>query len=93
MEPIDPTTLRDVTLDLSTLTLREAAEAERQSGWTIGEIAKSRTALKVLALFVHGLRSSAHAPSWSELSDLRLLDVSSSTSRSPGAGASETSKR
>ena len=88
---MDLTELRDVTFDLTTLTLGEAAEAERQSGWTIGEIAKSRAALKTLALFVHVYRSSGRAPSWSELSNLRLLDVSPSTSRSRSAGASATS--
>lgn len=83
--------LAEVRFDVTTLTLAEAAEAERQSGWTIGEIVKSRTALKVLAMFVHGLRHYDVRPSWSELSSLRVLDVSPSSSPSRSAGPSATS--
>ena len=81
----------EITFDLSTLTLREAAEAERQSGWTIGEIVKSRTAMRILAVFVDGLRNSERPRSWSEVSDLRLLDALPSTSRVQKDAASETS--
>lgn len=87
----DLTELREVTFDVSTLTLGEAAEAERSSGWSIGEIAKSRTAMRVLAMFVHGLRHYDVRPSWSELSSLRALDAWSSTSSTPGDGPSPTS--
>lgn len=89
LPPMDE--LRNVTLDVSTLTLGEAAEAERQSGMTIGELARGRASLKLLALFVHGLRNYAPAPSWSELSNLRLLDASSSTTQPTPDGASQTS--
>lgn len=88
---LDPATLKDVTLDIGTITLGEAAEAERQSGMTIGELAKGRATLRLLALFVHGLRTSAVPPSWSDLSTLRLLDVSPSTSPSPQADPSASS--
>ena len=83
--------LREVKLDVSTLTLGQAAEAERASGWSIGEIAKSRTAMRVLAMYVHGLRHYDVRPSWSELSSLRALDALSSTSSTPGDGDSATS--
>ena len=81
----------EITFDLSTLTLGEAAEAERQSGWSIGEIVKSRTALRILGVFVDGLRTSERKRSWSEVSSLRILDVSPSTSREPKDSPSETS--
>lgn len=87
----DLTELREITLDVSTLTLGEAAEAERASGWSISEIARSKTAMRVLAMYVHGLRHYDVRPSWSELSSLRALDALSSTSSKPGAGDSETS--
>lgn len=71
-----------VTLDISTLTLGEAAAAEIQSGATIQQLARGRATLRLLAMFVHELRTSAQPRSWQELSNLRLLDVSSSTSQS-----------
>lgn len=79
-----------VTLDISTLTLGEAAKAEQQSGMTIQQLSRSSAGTILLAMFVHELRSSAEPRSWSELSNLRLLDVSSSTRRARSAGASET---
>ena len=90
-EPISPETYREVRLDITSVTLGEAAEAERQSGMTIQELAKGRATLKLLAMFVHELRHSAEPRSWSELSTLRLLDVSRSTSPADSAGVSETS--
>ena len=90
--PLDLEGLREVTLDIGTLTLGEAAEAERQSGMRIEEIAKSTAAMRMLALFVHLSRSSAQPPRWKELADLRLLDVSSSTSPHSPAGQSRKSK-
>ena len=84
--------LREVTLDLSTLTLGEAAEAERQSGVSLGQIAGSTISLKILAMFVHGLRNYAPAPSWQELSNLRLYAVSSSNTRNTADDPSPMSK-
>jgi hypothetical protein len=83
--------LREVTLDLSTLTLGEAAEAERQAQLSLGQIASSPINLKLLAMFVHGLRNYVPAPSWQELSSLRLFDVSSSSTPRTPAAASQTS--
>lgn len=74
-----------VTLDISTLTLGEMAEAEMASGRTLQELLRSPGARKILALFVHQFRNSGVAPSWSELANLRLLDASSSTLRSDSA--------
>jgi len=73
----------DVTFDLGTLTLGEAAEAERQSGMPISTMTSSPMTLRMLALFVHGLRTSEQPPLWSDLSSLRLLDALPSKSRAP----------
>jgi len=81
----------EVTLDISTLTLGEAAQAEIESGLTLQQMIRSSAARKLLALYVVELRSSGSKRSWNELSNLRLLDGSSSTSQSPVDGASETS--
>lgn len=84
--------LSEVRLDLTTVTLGEAAEAEKSSGWSIGEIVKSPTARRVLAMFLHGLRNYDEWPSWKELASLRAVDVSSSTSDSDSASHSERSQ-
>ena len=81
----------EITLDVSTLTLGEAWAAERESGATLQQMLRSQAARKLLAVFVHELRSSEKPRSWQELSNLRLLDGSSSTSRSDSAGDPETS--
>ena len=67
-----------VQLDITTITLGEAAEAEIASGKSLQQLVKSRTGLLILALFIQELRSSGVAPNWSELANRRLLDVSSS---------------
>jgi hypothetical protein len=90
--PLDPATLGAVTLDVSTLTLGEAAAAELASGVPIEKMARSRAMLRMLAIFVHVYRTSGEPPSWSELSNLRLLDVRSSTSPSPPGGTSEAAR-
>lgn len=82
----------EITLDVSTLTLGEAASAEIESGMTLQQMLRSQAARKLLALYVHELRSSGSKRNWSELSTLRLLDGSSSISPSVPDGASETSK-
>lgn len=83
--------LREVTLDIGTLTLGEAAEAERQSGMRIEDIARSTAAMRMLAIFVYLLRSSAKEPRWSDLAALRLVDVSRSTSQRSRDGRSSKS--
>lgn len=90
----DTETYRTVTFDISTLTLDEGIKAELASGLSIQEIARSKAAMRVLALFVHNLRSKSDGPtpSWSELSSLRLLDVWPSTSASTSGGRSKASK-
>jgi hypothetical protein len=88
---MDVDKLRDVTFDLETLTLGEAGEAERQSGMPLSAMLKSPHTRRILGLFVHLSRTSADKPSWSELSNLRLLDVSPSTSPEPKDSPSETS--
>lgn len=74
-----------VTLDITTLTLGEAAEAEMASGKTLQQLVKSRTALLILALFIQEYRNSGLVPSWSELASRKVLDVSSSTRLSSSA--------
>jgi len=81
-----------ITLDIGTITLGESIIAERESGMTISEIVRSRTAQRVLAMLIFGLRSYDVRPSWKDLESLRVLDVSPLTSRRHGDGASETSK-
>ena len=71
--------MEEITFDLSTLTLGEAAEIELASGKSIQELLRSRTAIYLMAVFVQRLRSSGSTPNWSELSSLRLLGVTSST--------------
>jgi len=82
--------LSAVTFDISTLTLGEAGEAERQSGLPISSILRSPSTLRQLAIFVHLLRNSAKPPRWSELSSLRLLDALPSPSPGPSDNPSET---
>lgn len=88
----DLPTLREVKLDISTLTLGEAAAAEIASGYTIQQLAKGRATLRLLAMFVHILRHYGVTPNWSDLSSLRLLDGSSSTTPDTAGERSETSQ-
>lgn len=79
-----------ITLDVSTVTLGEWAQAELASGLTMAQLLKSHAARKMLAMFVHELRHSEKPRSWSELSSLRLLDVSQSTLSFPSAPSPST---
>jgi hypothetical protein len=81
----------EVTFSLPTLTLGEAAAAEAATGQSIQALLRAPSSRRILAMFVHELRSSATPRSWHELSSLRLLDVTSSILQSRSAGASETS--
>lgn len=81
-----------ITLDLDTLTLRELAEAEKQSGEDAQTILARSTSRMILAVFVHEWRTSGRVPSWSEVGDRRLLDALSSTSPFPQDDPSQTSK-
>lgn len=58
-------------LDIATLTLGEMSEAERQSGRSFDGLLRGRATRKLLALFIHELRTSAQPRSWQELSDLK----------------------
>lgn len=87
----DPTS---ITLDIRTLTLGELAEIERQSGRdATALLAAGRASRRLVAIFVHELRTSAEPRSWSELSSLRLLDAQSSTSRPSPAGRQAKPRR
>lgn len=70
---------QEIRFDLQTLTLGEAAELEMASGKSLQELLRSKVAIRLMAVFVHRLRTSGVTPSWSELSSLRLLDAESST--------------
>jgi hypothetical protein len=80
-----------ITLDLESLTLGEALAAEEASGKDIGALLRTSGHRRILALFIHRLRSSGSAPDWQELTSLRLLDAFSGVSRSSPASRSETS--
>ena len=92
-KPGDPLILdqwRDIKLDLSTLTLGEASSAEQSSGISIDKMARGAT-LRLLAMYVHGLRNFDVPPDWSELSSLPATAVLRSSSPEDSAGASQTS--
>lgn len=72
-----------ITLDITTLTLGEMAECERQSGHSFEKLLTGRASRKIVATFVAEWRSSDSVPSWQEVSSRRLFDSSSSTPRSP----------
>lgn len=84
--PIDPSDLGDVTLDIGTLTLGEASELEKAAGEDIATLLARSSGRMMAAVFVHVSRSSGRVPLWSEVSNLALLDVSSSTSRARSGG-------
>ena len=91
-DPNDPLVLEDwksITLDIATLTLGEASAAEQSSGLSIDQMAKGAT-LRLLAMYVHGLRTYDVPPSWSELSSLGAIAVIRSTSRDTSDGDSRT---
>jgi len=75
--------LGTVTFDLETLTMGEASEAERQSGQPLSALLRSPVSRRMLGMFVHALRHYETPLTWSDLSNLRLLDVSQSSSREP----------
>ena len=58
-------------LDVATLTLGEMAEAERQSGRSFDGLLMGRASRKLLALFIHELRTSEKPRSWHDLSNLK----------------------
>ena len=89
-EPLVLEEWRNITLDIASLTLGEASAAEQASGLSIERMARGAT-LRLLAMFVHGLRTYDVPPSWSELSNLGATAVLSSRSRESSAGPSETS--
>lgn len=87
----DPAELGEVRLDITTLTLEEASQAEAASGRSVTDLLRGAASRKLLALFVHGLRNYENAPRWSELSSLRLLDASPSHSQEDSGSPSQTS--
>lgn len=60
-------------LDVATLTLGEMAEAERQSGQSFDGLLTGRASRKLLALFIHELRTCERPRSWHELASLRAF--------------------
>lgn len=87
-DEIDLATLdiREITLDFQTVTLGEMAEAEAASGRDYQTLVTGRANQKMLALFLHVLRRSGRAPSWSALGNRRLSVASSSSSPSAPDG-------
>jgi hypothetical protein len=84
-----------VRFDLKTLTMGELAAAEYASGLTSKELLGSRTYQMLLGVFVQRLRSyvpgQTEPPSWSELTNLRVVDARSLLSPSEPDSPSETS--
>lgn len=97
-EPLVIEEWRDITLDVGTLTLGEAVKVEQASGLPIEKLSRGAS-LRMMALYVHGLRTYDVAPSWSELENLGALAVVSSRSRvssdghSPRSNASPSQRR
>lgn len=81
-----------VRIDIDSLTLGELAAAEKASGLDSALLLSKSAHRRLLTVFVHRLRSSGKEPQWSELENLRLLDVPFSILRSSPASPSETSK-
>jgi hypothetical protein len=78
--------------DIETLTLGEGLAVERASGLDIQSLIRTRSGLLLLAVFVQRLRSSGQPPSWSELTALRISNISSGRSRSPVSSQSAKSE-
>lgn len=77
-----------VAFDLDSLTLGEMMAAEDASGRDITELVRRSASRRILAVFVHQLRTSGQPPSWRSLSDLKLLDALPSDSGSSQDGES-----
>lgn len=89
-EPLILEEWRDITLDIDTLTMGEAVAVEQASGLPIEKLSKGAS-LRMMALYVHGLRTYDVPPSWSELANLGALAVVSSRSRASSGGPSPRS--
>ncbi len=76
-----------LTFDPDSLTLGEMVAVEAAGGEDFPKLWAAGLGMKLLiAAYVNELRTSEQPRSWNELSSLRLLDVSSSTSRASRAG-------
>jgi hypothetical protein len=76
-------------LDIDSLTLGEMMAAEEASGSDITQLLGRTAHRRVLALFVHRLRSSGQPPKWNELASLRLRDAALSRSATSPDGDSK----
>lgn len=83
--------LRELTLDLGTITLGEMDAIERASGQEFGRLLARSMGRRLVALYLREWRSSGREPSWAELSNLRPLGSGSSVSASSSAGPRPTS--
>jgi hypothetical protein len=78
---------QQITLDIDTMTLGEMAAVEKASGQDFLDLWRAgRATRRLIGLYVHEYRTSETPRSWQELSALRLLDGSSSTSPESPAG-------
>jgi len=82
-----------IEFDIESLTLGELAAAEQASGLDGRVLLNKRGHQLLLSVFVQRWRSSGRQPNWSELTNLRVLDVRSSSSGSqpdsPGQKSSD----
>lgn len=78
--------LRELEVDVSTVTLGHMVEIEMQSGKEFGRLLLSPVGRKLVALFLREWRKLGTAPSWHELSSRQVLGGGSSISAGSSAG-------
>lgn len=83
--------LSTIKLDIGSVTLGEMVQIEIESGRSFDQLLRGSASRRLLGLWLHEHRSSEPPRSWDELSSLRALGGSSSTSLSPSDGPSATS--
>jgi hypothetical protein len=66
--------IKEITLDVTTITLGEMAEIERESGRSMDGLLKGRATQLLVALWLADHRKNSGTPrSWQELCDLRVF--------------------
>lgn len=78
----------EIEFDVDTLTLGEMIAVEEASGKDIAVLLSRSGHRRMVAVYVHQLRSSAQPPSWQSLASLRVLgDLPSTSDSSPDGGS------
>jgi hypothetical protein len=81
---------QSVAFDPNTITLAEGWQLEVAAGEDLTALLRSSMGRMMVAVWVTHLREHGKPMPWNELTSLRLVDASSSLSRSVSALASET---